>query len=71
MDVVTQRENERSRIAVEGRLVADDQQCTLVVIHENTGDTWAIYPHGVGKLGVRLAKAEAVRVAETILAGAR
>ncbi|MGQ0777015.1 MAG: hypothetical protein ACT4NY_21800 [Pseudonocardiales bacterium] len=49
---------------------ADDQQCTFLVIHERAG-TWAIYPHGVGKLGVRLAQAEAVRVAETILAGAR
>ncbi|MGH3932615.1 MAG: hypothetical protein ACRDTF_21875 [Pseudonocardiaceae bacterium] len=70
-DVVTQRDNERSRIAVDGRLVADDQQCTFLVIHERPGDTWAIYPHGVDKLGVRLAKAEAVRVAEAILAGAR
>ena len=70
VDVVSQRENERSRIAVDGRLVADDQQCTFLVIHERAGDTWAIYPHGVDKLGVRLEKAEAVRVAETILAGA-
>lgn len=70
-DVVTQRENERGRIAVEGRLVADDQPCTFLVIHERTGGTWAIYPHGVGKLGVRLAKVDAVRVAETILATAR
>ncbi len=68
---MSQRENERSRIAVEGHLVADDQQCTLVVIHERAGDTWAIFPHGVGKLGVRLAKAEAVRVAQAILVGAR
>ncbi|MGH3940144.1 MAG: hypothetical protein ACRDTG_16225 [Pseudonocardiaceae bacterium] len=51
--------------------MADDQQCTLVVIHERAGDTWAIFPHGVGKLGVRLAKAEAVRVAQAILVGAR
>ena len=70
-DVVAQRENERSRIAVDGRLVADDQQCTFLVIQERTGGTWVIYPHGVGKLGVRLAKAEAVRVAEAILRGAR
>jgi len=52
VDVVSQRENERSRIAVDGRLVADDQQCTFLVIHERAGDTWAIYPHGVDKLGV-------------------
>ncbi|MGH3925062.1 MAG: hypothetical protein ACRDTT_19735 [Pseudonocardiaceae bacterium] len=35
------------------------------------GDTWAIYPHGVGELGVRLEKANAVRVAQAILAGAQ
>jgi len=71
MDVVTQRGNEQSRIAVDGRLVADGQQCTFLVIQERIGGAWAIYPHGVGKLGVRLEKAEAVRVAEAILAGAR
>ncbi|MGH3942947.1 MAG: hypothetical protein ACRDTG_30855 [Pseudonocardiaceae bacterium] len=71
MDVVSQRGNERSRLAVAGRLVADDQVCTVVVIHERAGGAWVIYPHGVGKLGVRLAKADAVRVAEAILAGAR
>lgn len=71
MDVVTQRENERGRIAVAGRLVADDQQCTFLVIQERTGGTGAIYPHGVGKLGVCLATVDAVRVAEVILAGAR
>jgi len=70
VDVVSQRENERSRIAVAGRLVADGQQCTFLVIHERAGNTWAIFPHGVGKLGVRLEKAEAVRVAQAILAGA-
>ncbi|MGH3930422.1 MAG: hypothetical protein ACRDTF_10650 [Pseudonocardiaceae bacterium] len=69
MDVVTQRENELGRIAVEGRLVTDDQQCTFLVIQERTGGTWAIYPHGVGELGVRLEKVDAVRVAQAILAG--
>ncbi len=71
MDVVIQRDNEHGRIAVDGRLIADDQQCTFLVIHERTGGTWAIYPHGVGKLGVRLAKVDAVRVAEAIVAGAQ
>ncbi|MGH3917306.1 MAG: hypothetical protein ACRDTC_28430 [Pseudonocardiaceae bacterium] len=71
MDTVMQRDNERGRVVVAGRLVADGQECTFLVIHERSGGSWAIYPHGVGKLGVRLAKAEAVRVAEAILAGAR
>ena len=43
----------------------------FLVIHERAGGTWAIYPHGVGELGVRLENADAVRVAEAILAGAR
>ena len=36
-DVVSQRDDERSRIAVEGRLVADDQVCAVGVIQERTG----------------------------------
>ncbi|MGH3917426.1 MAG: hypothetical protein ACRDTC_29035 [Pseudonocardiaceae bacterium] len=71
MDAVMQRENERGRLAVDGRLVADGQQCTFLVIHERAGGTWAIYPHGVDKLGVRLVKADAVKVAQAILDGAR
>ncbi|MGQ0777260.1 MAG: hypothetical protein ACT4NY_23075 [Pseudonocardiales bacterium] len=65
-----QLDNERSRTVVEGRRTDDGDLCTLVAVHE-TGGTWALYPHGWGKLGVRLANAEAVRVAQAILAGAR
>ncbi|MGH3939119.1 MAG: hypothetical protein ACRDTG_10890 [Pseudonocardiaceae bacterium] len=71
MNTVMQRDNERSRLAVDGRLVADGQRCTFLVIHERAGGTWAIYPHGVGKLGVRLGKADAVKVAQAILDGDR
>lgn len=67
---VTQRGNERSRTVVDGHRTDDGDQCKLVVVHEVTGDCWALYPHGWGKFGVRLAKAEAVTVAQAILAGA-
>ncbi|MCA1673500.1 MAG: hypothetical protein LC799_15315 [Actinobacteria bacterium] len=66
--VIMQRENERGRVAVEGWLVESGERCKFLAIHERTGD-WAVYPHGVGKLGVRLPRAEAVKVAQAILAG--
>ncbi|MGH3933274.1 MAG: hypothetical protein ACRDTF_25235 [Pseudonocardiaceae bacterium] len=40
-------------------------------MHEITGGCWSLYPHGWGRFGVRLAQAEAVAVAQAILAGAR
>lgn len=71
MDVVMQRDNEHGRVAVEGRRTDDGDWCTLVVVHEVTGGCWALYPHGWGRFGVRLARADAIQVAEAILAGTR
>lgn len=67
VDAVMRRENERGRLAVDGRRTDDARVCTLVV-HE-VGSRWALYPHGAGRLGVRREKAEAVRVGAAILAG--
>lgn len=64
-----QRDNERSRVVLDGRLVEDGQRCSCVVIGERNGN-WAMYPHGAGKLGVRLSKTEAVKLARAILADA-
>ena len=67
---VMQRENERSRIAVEGKRTDNAELCTLVVVHE-VGGTWAWYPHGGAQLGVRLPRTEAVKVARAILDSAQ
>ncbi|HEY2763941.1 MAG TPA: hypothetical protein VGJ13_07990 [Pseudonocardiaceae bacterium] len=61
-----QRENERRRVVVDGRRIDDRSRCELVVVSE-VGGTWALYPHGVGKLGVRLPQDEAIRIARAIL----
>ncbi len=66
--VIMQLANERARVAVDGWLVEGGERCKFLAIHERTGD-WAVYPHGVGKLGVRLPRAEAITVARAILAG--
>lgn len=63
---IMQRENERSRIVVAGRRVDDNTRCTLVVIQE-VGGMRALYPHGWGKFGVRLAKPDAVNLAQAVL----
>lgn len=68
---VMRRHNERSRVVVDGRRTDDGQLCTLVVVPEVAGDCVAFYPHGVAQLGVRLTRANAVAVAQTILAGAQ
>lgn len=65
-----QRENERSRVVVDGRRTDDGDRCSLVVVHK-VGGTGALYPHGAHQLGVRLSKAEAVKAAQAILDGAR
>ncbi|MGH3932724.1 MAG: hypothetical protein ACRDTF_22430 [Pseudonocardiaceae bacterium] len=67
---LTHREKERSRLVVEGTRTDDGDRCALVVVHE-VGGTWAAYPHRIDRLGVRPAKADAVRVAEAILVGPR
>ncbi|MGH8573379.1 MAG: hypothetical protein ACREX8_12510 [Gammaproteobacteria bacterium] len=64
-----QHEIEHSRMTAAGKRTDDGEQCTLLVVHE-TGGSWVMYPHGWGKFGVRLPKAEAVRVARAILDGA-
>lgn len=68
--VVMQRENEVSRVALDGRLIQGYDRCTFVVIHERSGH-WAFYPHGDQKFGVRLSQANAVAAAQAILAGAQ
>jgi hypothetical protein len=64
-----QRENERSRLTVEGRRTDDGSRCTLLVVHE-VGGTWVLYPHGAAQLGVRLDGAAAATVAQAILGAA-
>lgn len=66
---VMQRDNEQSRVILDGRLVEGGGRCTFLAVHERTG-AWAMYPHGAGKLGVRLSRTEAIRVARAILADA-
>lgn len=51
---------------VDGKRTDNAERCTLVVVHE-VGGSWAWYPHGFGKFGVRLPRAEAVKVAQAIL----
>lgn len=67
---VMQRENERGRSVVEGRRTDDNSRCELLVVHE-VGGTWALYPHGAARFGVRLSAANAATAARTILDGAR
>ena len=67
---VMQRENERSRMVVDGKRIDDNTRCSLLVIHE-VGGTWVLYPHGWDKFGVRLTKANAEAVAHAILASAQ
>ncbi len=65
---IMQRDNEISRVVVDGRRTDDGDRCTLVVIQERYGGTWALYPHGWGTFGVRLETSAAVKVARAILA---
>lgn len=67
MDIVMQRENETDRVVLDGRRTDDGDRCKLVAIRE-LGGAWALYPHGAGKLGVRLRKEDAAIVARAILA---
>ena len=63
---LTTQEKEHSRLVVDGQRADDGDRCTVVVIHERTG-YWGVYPHGFSKFGVRLPRAEAVRMAQKIL----
>lgn len=67
--VISQRDNEQSRVVVKGSRTDDGSQCTVVLIQEPTGH-WGIYPHGFDKFGVRLPQAEAVKAAQAMLDGA-
>jgi len=63
---IMQLRNERSRTTACGRRIDNAERCTVVQVHE-VGGTWAWYPHGFGKFGVRLPHAEAVKLARAIL----
>lgn len=65
---LTTEEKERSRLVVAGQRANDGDRRTVVVIHERSG-YWGVYPHGFAKFGVRLPRAEAVKVAQAILDG--
>lgn len=65
-DTVMQRENEHGRVVLDGRRTDDNDRCELLLVSE-VGRTWALYPHGAWKLGVRVPHAEAVRLAHAIL----
>lgn len=62
------QEKERFRVVVAGQRADDGDRCTVVVIHERSG-YWGVYPHGFATFGVRLPRAEAVKVAQAILDG--
>lgn len=61
-----QRENERWRLVVVGRRTDDNDQCSVLAVSE-VGGTWALYPHGWGRFGVRLPRDEAERLARAML----
>ncbi|MGH3539783.1 MAG: hypothetical protein ACRDQJ_16075 [Pseudonocardiaceae bacterium] len=67
-DVVMQRENELGRMVLVGKRTDDGARCSMLAVRE-TGQTWALYPHGAGQLGVRVPLAEAARLARAILGG--
>lgn len=66
---LTTREKECSRVVADGEHTDTGERCTVVVAE--VGGTWAWYPHRAAQLGVRLPRAEAVKIAQTILDGAR
>lgn len=69
MDTVMQRENEISRVVLDGRRTDDGERCSVIAIRE-LGGTWALYPHGANKLGIRLRNDEAATLARAILPAA-
>ena len=62
---VMQRENEAGRVVVDGKRTDDGTRCALVVVRE-LGGTYALYPHGAAKLGVRLSTTGATKAARFI-----
>lgn len=67
---ISQRRNERARVVVDGKRTDDGGRCTLVAVVE-TGGTGALYPHGMGRFGVRLSGQEVRRLTQAILDGGR
>ena len=65
--VIMQRENERSRTTAAGKRTDNGTRCTMLLVAE-VGGMWVFYPHGAAQLGVRIPKAEAVKLARAILA---
>ena len=65
-----QRDDERSRLVVDGRTADGNELCTVIVVHE-IGGGWVIFPHGGTRFGVRLSRSDALRVARRILDEAR
>ncbi|HEX2301251.1 MAG TPA: hypothetical protein VHH34_22570, partial [Pseudonocardiaceae bacterium] len=66
LGTVMQRENEISRVVLEGRRTDDGAVCSVVVVHE-LGGTWAIFPHGMSQFGVRLHTGEMATLAQAVL----
>ncbi|MFN2495084.1 MAG: hypothetical protein ABR608_04140 [Pseudonocardiaceae bacterium] len=64
---IMQRGNERRRLTVDGKSTDDNTRCILLAVRE-IGGTWALYPHGWGKFGIRLDSANAETLARGILA---
>lgn len=58
-------QTDRTRCAVEGRLVNGGGACTVVLIRDQDG--WVLYPHGNTGMAVFIAVPDAAAVAATIL----
>lgn len=58
-------QTERTRCAVEGRLVNGGGACTVVLIRDPAG--WVFYPHGDTGMAVLITAPDAATVATTIL----
>lgn len=58
-------QTDRTRCAVEGRLVNGGGACTVVLIRDQDG--WVLYPHGTTGMAVLIAAPDAAVVASTIL----
>lgn len=55
----------QNRCVVTGRRL-DGDTCTVVLIRDRAKRAWVFYPHGAAGLGVRLADAEAGKLADHI-----
>lgn len=58
-------QTERTRCAVEGKLVNGGGTCTVVLIRDPAG--WIFYPHGNPGMAVLITSSDAATVATTIL----